>query len=153
MTDTYKPWANAFLAALQDGGIVSRAAAAAGCTVAQVASYRKSSPEFDAAFLEALEGAIDALEAEARRRALEGVAEPVYWQGEVVGTTQRYSDGLLQFLLKGRRRHVYGDKQEISGPNGGPIALDSTARAARVAQLIEAAQARRDADRKPEDFV
>ena len=43
------------------------------------------------------------IEAEARRRAVDGVDEPVYYQGKEVGTVRRYSDVLLIFLLKGLR--------------------------------------------------
>jgi hypothetical protein len=31
--------------------------------------------------------------------------------------------GLLQFMLKGRRKEVYGDRREISGPGGAPIQI------------------------------
>ena len=42
-----------------------------------------------------------ALESEAIRRAT-GYEEEVWYQGEMVGTTTKYSDGLLQTLLKAR---------------------------------------------------
>jgi hypothetical protein len=31
----------------------------------------------------------------------DGVHEPVFWEGQVVGYRRRYSDTLLMFLLKG----------------------------------------------------
>ena len=46
-------------------------------------------------------GHCDALEAEARRRAVEGVRKPVFYQGVICGWVGEYSDTLLIFLLKG----------------------------------------------------
>ena len=60
-------------------------------------------------------------------------------------TIRKHSDSLLQFVLKGRRRAVYGDKTELTGANGGPVAmLDETAKAARIAALLELAKTRKD---------
>lgn len=47
-------------------------------------------------------GALDALEAEAVRRALYGVEKPVFRGGEQVATVTELSDGLLTLLLKQR---------------------------------------------------
>lgn len=82
--------------------------------------YRK---DFAERLEEALNIGAHSLEAEAIRRATEGITEEVYYQGVVVGEQQRYSDGLMTFLLKGQMNGKYGDKQrtELTGPNGGPI--------------------------------
>lgn len=48
------------------------------------------------------------LESAAISRAVKGVKEDVYYQGEVVGKKRVYSDGLLQFLMKGRLKETYG---------------------------------------------
>jgi hypothetical protein len=93
-------------------------------------------------FNQAMDYAIDGLEAEAMSRAQQGVTEAIYYQGDIVGTKQTYSDGLLQFLLKGRRREVYGDKQEITGADGAPLQIDTTTRATRVSQLMALATQR-----------
>lgn len=55
------------------------------------------------AFEDAREEAADYLEEEAWRRAVEGVDEPVWYQGMEVGAVRRYSDTLLIVLLKARR--------------------------------------------------
>ena len=71
----------------------------------------------------AREGAADTLEAEARRRAIEGVEEPVFHKGEQVGTLRKYSDVLLIFLLKGARPERYRDNYQRAGtgpPDGTP---------------------------------
>lgn len=57
----------------------------------------------------------DALEDEARRRAM-GVAEDVYdGKGNVVGTRMRYSDLLLMFLLKGLKPEKYRENYAPTG--------------------------------------
>ena len=77
----------------------------------EVNILKDTSPEFATAFQEAMDEAADMLEAEAWRRALEGVAEPVVKGGKPVcdpstGETimvRRYSDALLMLLLRGSR--------------------------------------------------
>lgn len=66
-------------------------------------------------FNEATEDACDLLEAEATRRAIKGVNEPVYQGGELVGTITKYSDVLLMFLLNGRRPNVFRNRVEHLG--------------------------------------
>ena len=44
----------------------------------------------------------DNLEAEAYRRAVEGVERPVYQGGRLVGTVREYSDSLLTIMLRAR---------------------------------------------------
>ena len=60
---------------------------------------------------------------EARRRALTGVEEPVYYKGEAVDRTAKYSDTLLIFLLKAHRPEKFRDNvsAEHSCKDGGPI--------------------------------
>jgi hypothetical protein len=53
------------------------------------------------------------------------------------------SDALLMFALKGRRKRVYAERTEVTGADGAPVAIDATARAARVAQLLALAQKRK----------
>jgi hypothetical protein len=76
---------------------------------------------FKALFDEAHEDALDALEEEARRRAVDGVLEPVYQGGEKVGTIRKYSDALLMLLLKGKRPDTFRERHEVTGKNGGPL--------------------------------
>ena len=61
-------------------------------------------------------------------------------------TIRKYSDAMAMFLMKGYRRRTFGDKQEITGAGGGPLQIaDESKRAARVAQLMSLAQARKEA--------
>lgn len=55
-----------------------------------------------------LDEAVAALEEEAVRRALFGVAEPVFHQGRECGSKAKHSDALLIFLLKTLRPERYG---------------------------------------------
>lgn len=112
-----------FLARLRECGSITQAAREVGSCRATAYEHRERDPEFAAAWDEALAEAVDALEQEARRRAVEGWLEPVYYQGEEVGYVRRYSDRMLELLLKGHMPERYKDRHELSGPNGGPIPL------------------------------
>lgn len=113
----------AFLAAYSELGNVSAAALVSEVHISTHYKWMHEDPEYPAKFEEAKKIAIDKLEAEARRRAVEGVEEPVYQGGKKVGTIRRYSDTLLIFLLKGALPHKYKERYstEITGREGGPI--------------------------------
>ncbi len=83
--------------------------------------------EYARRFAEADVVAIDKLEEEARRRALVGAEEPVFYQGKIVGHVARKSDTLLIFLLKGKRPEVYTERHEHTGAQGEAIRVASTA--------------------------
>jgi hypothetical protein len=99
-----------FLRTLAETGNVTAAVEIAGTSRSRVYELRKADPSFAVAWEEAEESAADALEAEARRRAVVGVLEPVVSAGKVVRdddgqpiAIRRYSDNLLLALLKARR--------------------------------------------------
>ena len=99
-----------FLQALADSGSVTAAAAVAGTSRTRVYELRKTDTIFAADWDEAEEIAIDRLQDEAHRRAIEGVAEPLVSAGKLVRgddgqpiMVQRYSDNLLLSLLRARR--------------------------------------------------
>lgn len=121
MGDKTRLWTDAFLAALAECGILSQAAEAAGVDRATVWRRRQDDAEFSTACDQAIDMAADKLEAEARRRALEGVEEPVYQGGQLIGTKTVYSDSLLALLLKGRRKRVFAERIEQTGADGGPV--------------------------------
>ena len=60
--------------------------------------------------MEAEEQSIQALETEARRRALAGTERPLLYKGKEVGHTRTFSDPLMMFLLKAKRPEVYRDR-------------------------------------------
>ena len=102
-------WEKAFLETLEQTANVKLACSSAGVSRAVVYRRRARNPEFSAKWGEAVDQAVELLEAEARRRAAVGVEEPVYYQGAVVGHVRKYSDVLLIFLLKAHRPRVYRD--------------------------------------------
>jgi hypothetical protein len=73
-----------FLQALADSGSVTTAVATAGTSRTRVYELRKTDAVFAAAWDEAEEIATDRLQDEARRRAIEGVAEPLVSAGKLV---------------------------------------------------------------------
>lgn len=115
------------MAALQNSCNVRYACQAAG--ISRATAYREAdkNPKFREAWETALEEAVDVLEYEAFKRATKGAqqVEPVYFQGKKVGEkiTTFYSDGLLQFLLKGRRAEIYGDRQKIEAAMTGTLGV------------------------------
>ena len=108
----------AFCAALAtSGGNVSRACEAIEITRMTAYRWRQEDQDFAASWDEAKAIGLDALEDEVLRRAYEGVAEPVFYQGDECGTIRKYSDTLAIFLLKGGKPEKYADrsKTELSG--------------------------------------
>jgi hypothetical protein len=132
-----------FLEELADTGSVSTAASVAGTSRTRVYELRKADPTFASAWQDAEEIAVDRLEDEARRRALEGVPEPLVSGGKLVRdgegkpiTIRRYSDNLLLALLKAHRP----PRRERSVPFQLPV-LHSAADAAAAMISIAAAVA------------
>jgi hypothetical protein len=91
----------------------------------QLADGPTPNPEaaaFAKAWDAALKEAIDALELEARRRAVEGVLEPAGWyKGKAGGKVRRYSDTLLVVLLKAHRPAKY--RENVKMEHAGEITL------------------------------
>lgn len=106
-------WRAAFLAELAASGNVSASATAADVSRRFVYEQRAADLDFAAAWDDALEQGADSMEAEARRRAVDGWEEPVWYQGEDVGTVRKFSDTLLIFLLKGARPEKYRDRTDV----------------------------------------
>lgn len=97
----------------QTGGNVTSAAKRASISRRAAYEWRDADAEFAKEWDEAIEAGTDGLEQEARRRAYEGVDEPVFYQGEECGTVRKYSDTLLIFLLKGRRPEKYRERVQV----------------------------------------
>lgn len=119
----------AFLRVLSETGNVTRAARETGLSRSTAMRHRAKDPAFAEAWAEALDVGADALEAEARRRAVEGVERPVFGRVATgldgqVGVVREYSDTLLIFLLKGCRPEKYRERREISATTHGKITVD-----------------------------
>lgn len=102
-----------FLAALEAHGMVTTAARAAAVTTDTVYKHRKADEAFAHAWAEAYAAYCDRLEMEAYRRAVDGVDEPVYQQGELVGVVRKYSDALLTLKLKRHRPDQYRERVQV----------------------------------------
>ncbi len=79
-----------------------------------VYDWQELDDEFAQAFRQAEIEATETMEQEAYRRAVNGVAEPVYHQGAEVGAVQKYSDTLLIFMLKARAPEKYRDNVTVT---------------------------------------
>ena len=112
MTNATPKKRKAFLKCLANGDSVQNSANVAGVARGTVYRWRQEDESFAADWDMALDSGVDRLEDEAYKRALDG------------------SDTLLIFLLKSKRPGVYSEKlrQEISGPNGGPVQVQKIER-------------------------
>ena len=120
------PRKRAFLAALAHTGNVTQAADITD--IARSAHYQwlEADPVYAAAYKDAMEQAAQRLEAEAKRRAVDGVEEPVFYQGKQCGVIKRYSDALLMFLLKGAMPDKYKERTstELTGAGGKDLRVE-----------------------------
>ena len=132
------PNQRAFLEAFACGGSIRLAAEAAKVSRRNHCRWLKSDPKYAEAFEDARERAIEAMEAEARRRAVEGVREPVFFEGEVCGHRQRYSDNLLMFLLKGANLEKYRDRADVTHRTPEPIPVNVNLGAELMRKVLEA---------------
>jgi len=101
----------AFLKALATCGCVSQAARSVG--LSRESAYhlynRPSAADFRRGWEAALDCALRVIEDEAWSRAVNGVARPVFFQGEQVGEYRHYDEKLTMFLLRFRRPHRYAE--------------------------------------------
>lgn len=118
-----KGWQAAFIKELCRTGNVSSACRKAKISRTVAYEDREADPVFGAAWAEALEVAVEALELEARRRAEKGVLEPVYQGGVRVGAVRRYSDTLLIFLLKAHKPEKYTQRADVTINGGAPLLI------------------------------
>jgi len=91
----------AFLAAYAETGNITQSAKIAKVNRTSHNLWLKKDDTYQERFDVAHLKACDRLEQEARRRAVEGVKEPVFQKGVCVGYIQRFSDKLLEFLMRG----------------------------------------------------
>lgn len=108
-----------FYEILAQTGNVTRACAAVGVSRASAYKTREEDEYFRELWADALEVFYDNLEEVAARRAQDGWDEPVYYKGAVCGTRRRYSDRLMEFLLRGGRPDKYKDRAEVQQHHSG----------------------------------
>jgi len=107
---------------VSDGMFIREIADALGVQTKLIRDWRAMDKEFDADYITATDEATDTIEREAIRRARDGVLDLVIAGGRVVMDPDDntkplkrriYSDDLIKFILKGRRRETYGDQPVI----------------------------------------
>lgn len=127
------------------GCTMREAAYTAGISTSQLRKWMRVDKKFGKAFDNAIEDGTDLLEAEAQRRAMDGYKEPVIYKGrpQFIGFDKngvacdpddkkcvrkemfcvvKYSDGLMQLLLKGRRPKKFRENMDITSDDK-PIKL------------------------------
>lgn len=112
-----------FIECLRGCGLEATCAREAQTSLVNLRNEYDSDPAFYEEALEAQALITDRIEAEAFRRAVDGVVKPVYYKGQRVDEIVEYSDTLLARMLAGRRPELYGDKKQISGEDGGPVKI------------------------------
>lgn len=97
----------------RNGGNVSAAAAKVGVSPATVHYHQRVDPVFkDKLELSKLEAMNDVEEA-ITHRGLDGVDDPVFYQGEIVGSRKVYSDSLLMERARALNPERYGRKSQV----------------------------------------
>jgi len=110
-----------FLLQLECTGNVSLACDNVNIPRRTIYNWLNSDEKFKEKFNASYDIGVELLVDEAQRRAYHGTIEPVYHLGKVVGFVNKYSDRLLEFLIKGQRREVFGDKTELTGKDGADL--------------------------------
>jgi len=128
-----------FLTALSDGHSVRDAAKKAGVARRTPYGWRLSDATFAARWLAVLAPIGDPLEAEAQRRAVEGVEKPIYRGSTLVGHMRDYSDSMLMFLLKAKYPEKYDRRGEGAKAEDPAIDIEG-ARDALLGKFTEASE-------------
>jgi len=112
-----------FLTALAACGCVRDACKAVG--MSHVSAYRLRAKPSAMAFRRAWDAALDCamsrLEDAALSRAINGVARPIFYQGELVGEWRHHDERLAMFLLRYRRALRYGSQLDRLPPPPPPV--------------------------------
>lgn len=117
-----------FLDHLSKTGRVYDSAKVAGVNPATVYIYCDANPEYAEAIEQAKHAFRDLVTAEVFRRGVSGVTEPVYQQGEKVGSKQVYSDAMLTMLAK-RYEPEFRERSQIDlNHKGGVLVVGQQAK-------------------------
>lgn len=124
-------WVSPFLEQLAIDGNVSRSCRDIAVSTTTVYALRKTDGDFAAAWDQAVEDSSDELEAEARRRAVKGVEEPVVYQGQLTPVWERNRDGtpvMETYIATGADGVETPHQRPVQAldPNGRPLWLTVT---------------------------
>jgi hypothetical protein len=106
-TDSLKP---VFLQTYADSGFILQTCERVGIPRNTFSRWLEQDQKFASDFAIANEKVTEKYELAAGLRAVNGYDEPVFHQGKQVGTIKRYSDRLLELLLKSRNREKYAER-------------------------------------------
>ena len=109
-------WAN-FAVHLSTTCKIVKSCELAGVSYQELIVRRRADPEFEKWFQDVYEVALQRMEDEAMRRAVDGIEKPIVYKGVICGTSLEYSDALLMFLLKGGRPEKYKDRTQNENIN------------------------------------
>jgi len=133
-------WRDAFIDAIRETGVVRHALRIAGVARSTAYDLRAADPGFAAEWADAVEDFKDVVEAELLRRAVTGTDKPVFQGGVEVGAIREYSDTLLLAYLNAHamdRGYVRQSRMELTGRDGGPLAIAASADGLERAERIE----------------
>ncbi len=112
-----------FIETIRETGNMAAACRVAGVSAATMYRRRESNKALAAQWEEALESAVDTLELVARERALNGVKEPVFYKGEIVGEIVKPSDRLMETLLRAHRPDKFNPVQKLEHSGGVEVSI------------------------------
>ena len=113
-----------FLETLSTTGRTDVAREAAGLkSLNAFLKLRREDDEFAEAWADAVASGGQMLKDEAIRRGVDGVLEPVYYKGVIVGYRKQYSDGLLTTMLKSTFPDEFADRKKIDGIGEGKMGV------------------------------
>lgn len=110
--DRYKLKLEKFLCVYAETGSKTYACKEASLSYSWLKRLGDNNENFKVLLDRAYEMSGDMLKREARRRAVDGHDEPVYYMGQVVGYTKKFSDRLLEVLLKARYPEEFRERVE-----------------------------------------
>lgn len=113
-----------FFNELSSTGNVSAACRAVGVSRQSAYARRRADAAFSAEWDDCIETGIDALELEARRRAIDGCVRPVFYKGGECGEIREYSDTLMIVLLKAHRPQKFRDNVQHEHAGGLTIRVE-----------------------------
>lgn len=106
---------NIFFDALAKTGNVFAACRASGLNRTAVYQQKDKDPTFATRWNDALQANIADFEMELKRRAVDGIQDPVFYRDKIVGYRRKCSDNLMMFSLSALHPEKYRQKYEVAG--------------------------------------
>ena len=118
-------WRSVLFQAIMDNfGKMHASCKAIGVPVCKMYHLFDKDPEFEKWFRTAQDRAIDLVEDELKRRAIDGYSKAIWYRGRVVGKEKVYSDQCLIKLMSAYRKRYVTSSFELSGKEDSHIKID-----------------------------